>query len=156
MRLVPLAPGGCGLEGAGLLPTSADGGPDVTDDATVLPLDAAVDAPPPPPLPDAAGCVDTGPCTKSVPGGWTLVIEPPDPSSACPNTYIAADAITQVVSKAGACDCACAITKDPVCDKGQVTFYYAMDANCGITGVMPTFPGCKDVGLFNINSYEKM
>ena len=154
--LVAVVLGGCGLDSAGLLPSSVDAGPDATDDATVLPLDATVDAPPPPPLPDAANCLDTGPCTKSVPGGWTLVVSPPDPNSACPTGWASNDSMSQVAAKVGACDCACTITKDPVCDKGQVTFYYAMDANCGNTGVMPTFPGCKDVGRFNINSYEKM
>ncbi|CAN5367135.1 hypothetical protein BH09MYX1_BH09MYX1_53560 [soil metagenome] len=156
IAVAALAMSGCGLDQAGALHADADAGivdVSVPSDVTVLP-DAAADVPVLP-QPDAATCLTTGPCTASVPLGWILAVAPDDASTPCPTGYVLHDALAEVVPKAAACDCMCNVTKDPVCDSGSVTFKFANDNQCAGTGVTPTFPGCKDISLFQITSFQK-
>lgn len=101
---------------------------DGPDDA---PTDAPVDAPP-----DGSTCAATGACTQALPGGWSAVAVPTNPSTACPGGSSATDLLAQVTPVAGACDCGCSVTKSPVCNVGTIQRYISSDASCSTNGVL--------------------
>jgi hypothetical protein len=136
---------GCGLEQAGTLRLD-DAGADVARDAVEDRADVTV-------LPDAGPCADAAAC--EIPKGWSLVVAPTNDGTGCPAGSTETTLVAGVSEKPGACDCSCTITKDPTCDKGQVTFFYSDDTTCGGTGVKPVFPGCKSVGTFAVTAYQK-
>jgi hypothetical protein len=108
-------------------------------------------------VPDVpADCKDTGPCTQSIPQGWVLGAAPTNPADVCPVGFATKDYLAQVTAQAGACDCGCTVTKDPVCDQGTVSLTYANDSSCSLQSVSLTFPGCKYMaGTYSLANYVK-
>ncbi len=131
------------------------GPPDATDVATA---DAAPpDAPADGPLP--TGCVATGPCTQSIPAGWTAVAAPDDPNASCPSGFATSDRVVQVTAGVGACGCGCSVTKDPACDVGTLQRHIGDTTNCTNVGatLSANGPACTATGQpLSITAYAKV
>ena len=144
----------CSLdEGGGAAPDASPIVPDASTDATSDDAPVQPDAPPvfdAPPAFDAPAdspvdapptCAATGACTTALPAGWTPMAVPTNASTACPSGFAATDRLAQVTAVAGACDCGCNVTTDPVCDVGSMQRFVSNDSSCGTTGVLLTING---------------
>ena len=139
------------------LDAPADSPDEAAVDAAVdAQIDAAVAAPVDAPV-DAPSCASTGPCTQALPAGWSPMAVPANPSTACPGGFNAADLLAQVTANAGACDCGCSVTKNPVCNVGSMQRYISNDASCGSLGVLLSIngAGCTPFGPITVSSHGK-
>lgn len=132
--------------GAGDGPAQLDGALDTAAmDVTSVP--DAVDEPGPP-LPCTT---PPGACVGAVPGGWTLVAYETSRAKGCPANFTQQDVVGGPQAQAGACDCGCNVTKQPVCDVGSIPFKVT-GANCGSAGVTANVngPNCTNLGAATI------
>lgn len=140
----------------------ADGGG--PDDAAVdggapdafTPDSSASDAPNVPDAVDEPGppqpcTTPPGACVQSIPGGWTLVAFAPSRAVGCPGNFTQADVVEEPKAQAGACDCGCNVTKQPVCDVGSIAFKVT-GVNCASTGVTANVngAGCQNLGAATV------
>ncbi len=112
-------------------------------------VDAPSDAPP--------SCQSSGACTQALPAGWSPVAVPSNPATACSAGFAPSDLLAQVTASAGACECACNVTKSPACDVGSIQRYISSDASCGTAGVLLSVngSGCTANAPISLSAYAK-
>jgi hypothetical protein len=82
---------------------------------------------------------------------------PTNASTACPSGFAVTDRLAQVTAVAGACDCGCNVTKDPVCDVGTMQRFVSNDSSCASAGVALAINGggCTGFGPITISDHGK-